>query len=145
MGSQSQSTRTDLRQFELVQPLSITIPSVCLSSARKRKGHSRFNTDISSNHDFNNIMYCICLDYHNNHFVHRKPWTDSPRFCDNKTSNRGGGIDQCPISQTRAVHRHKRSYVFCCYSRCPASHWILVHNTFEGVVTNYGAVISKYG
>ena len=53
------------------------------------------------------------------------------------TSNRGGGIDQCPISQTRAVHRHKRSYKYCCYSCCLASHWILVPNTFEGVVMNY--------
>ena len=59
------------------------------------------------------------------------------RFRDDITSNRGCGIDQCPISQTRAVHLQERSYEYCCYSRWPASHWILVHNTFEGMVTNY--------
>ena len=62
-------------------------------------------------------------------------------FRDDITSNRGCGIDQCPISQTqvetRAVHLQERSYEYFCYSRWPASHWILVHNTFEGVVTNY--------
>ena len=49
----------------------VTIPSVCLSS--ERKGLSTITAAPSSNHAFNTIMYCICLDYRNKHFVHRKP------------------------------------------------------------------------
>ena len=112
-------------------PLSITIPSTCLSKQRARKQGLSTITGIFFK------SYCISLDYHDKHFVHRKPWTESARFCEAITSNRGGGIDQCPISQTRDIHRHKRSYEYCCYSCCPTSHWILVHNPFEGVVTNY--------
>ena len=39
---------------------------------RAQKGYRRLPTS-SSNHELNNIMYCICLDHHNKQFVHRKP------------------------------------------------------------------------
>ena len=121
------STRTDLRQ--LAPPLS--------SSERKRA--------IDDYRQLRQTMSLIIS------CVHRKPKTESARCCDAITSNRGGANDQCPISQTRAVHRHNHSCEYCCYSCCPASHWILLYNTFEGVVTIFrravdlrDAVISKY-
>ena len=40
-----------------------------------QKGYqiSTITNSFSSNHEFNNIMYRICLDYHNKHFMHSKP------------------------------------------------------------------------
>ena len=60
------------------RPLSITIPGVCLSSERAQNGYRRLPTS-SSNHEFNYIMYYICLDYHNtvepltNDHPHQRP------------------------------------------------------------------------
>ena len=67
-------TRNDLLQFELAPPLSITIPSVCLSRERKRAiDDYRHLLQTMSLIIIYYIMYCICLDYHNKHSMHRKP------------------------------------------------------------------------
>ena len=110
-------------------PLSITIPSACLSKQRERKGYRRLPASSS------NRIFALIITINISCTGSRR---QKARFFAMPLSRiGGGGIDQCPLSQTRAIHRHKRSYEYCCYSCCPTSHWILVHNTFEGVVTNY--------
>ena len=74
LGSQSQS-RSDLHG-PICGSLSWRRPCqspflVFVYKRRAQKGYRRLPT--SSNHELNNIMYCICLDHHNKQFVLRKP------------------------------------------------------------------------
>ena len=61
---------TDLRRFELA--LLITIPSVCLSSERKTAIDDYRHLPQSQTMSLTLliIMYCICLDYYNEHAMH---------------------------------------------------------------------------